>query len=84
MGIAGNMANILKHGSGTNKASASPGNKFPDEPTVTASDAPNAAKLGPLGYVAVPATAWTTGQKITVNTFAFNWSGSAWAAGAHA
>jgi len=84
MGIAGNMSNILDKSSGTSRAKASPGNKFPNEPTITASDATNAAKLGPLGYVAVPATAWTTGQKITVNGFDFNWSGTAWAAGAHA
>lgn len=67
-----------------NKAAAKAGDIFPNEPTVTASDAPNAAKLGPLGYVAEPQTAWTTGQQITVNGFAFNWSGTAWAAGAHA
>jgi hypothetical protein len=84
VGIAGNMSNILDKSSGTNVGSAKPGDKFPNEPTVTASDAPNAAKLGPLGYVASPATAWTSGQKIVVNGFDFNWSGTAWAAGAHA
>lgn len=67
-----------------NKAQASPGSAFPAEATVTASDAPNAAKLTGLGYVASPLTAWTTGQQITVGGFAFNWSSSAWAAGAHA
>lgn len=66
------------------KAKAQSGTSFPNEPTVTASDAPNAAKLGPLGYVASPTSNWTTGQKITVNGFAFNWTGAAWAAGAHA
>jgi hypothetical protein len=86
MGIAGNMSRILDGSSGTSPATASPSDVFsgPEYSTITASDAPNAAKLGPLGFVAVPATAWTTGQKITVNTFAFNWSGTAWAAGAHA
>jgi hypothetical protein len=85
MGIAGNMSNILDKSSGTSPASASPGDRFPSGyPTITASDASNAAKLGPLGFVAKPATAWTTGQKITVNGFDFNWSGTAWAAGAHA
>lgn len=69
---------------GPDKGSASPGEVFPTEPTITASDASNAAKLGPLGYVASPATAWTTGQQITVNSFAFHWSGAAWAAGAAA
>jgi hypothetical protein len=67
-----------------NKAAAAPGTTFPAEPTVTASDSTNAAKLTPLGYVAAPTSAWTTGQKITVGTYDFNWSGTAWAAGAHA
>lgn len=66
------------------KGKAQNGASFPNEPTVTASDAPNAAKLGPLGYVASPTSNWTTGQKITVNSYAFNWNGTAWAAGAHA
>lgn len=67
-----------------NKGAAAPGLAFYPEPTVTASDAPNAAKLAGLGYVALPTSAWTTGQKITVGGFDFNWSGTAWAAGAHA
>ena len=66
------------------KAHAAPGDVFPSEPTVTASDPTNAAKLGPLGYVAEPVTAWLVGEKITVGTFDFNWSGAAWAEGAHA
>lgn len=66
-----------------NKAAAKNGDVF-TEATVTASDSTNAAKLGPLGYVASPTTAWTTGQKITVSSYLFNWSGTAWAAGAHA
>jgi len=69
---------------GDDKSTASPGDTFPAEATVTASDAPNAAKLAGLGYVADPTSAWTNGQKITVGTFDFNWSGTAWAAGAHA
>lgn len=68
----------------TRVAPAVPGTTYPAESTITASDAPNAAKLSGLGYVASPPTAWTTGQKITVGTFDFNWTGSAWAAGAHA
>jgi hypothetical protein len=68
----------------TSKAVATPGSTFTGETTVTASDGTNAAKLAGLGYVANPTTAWTTGQSITVGGFAFNWSGSAWAAGAHA
>jgi hypothetical protein len=64
--------------------SASPGDTFPADPQITASDPTNAAKLTGEGFVAVPATAWTTGQKITIGTFDFNWSGTAWAAGAHA
>jgi hypothetical protein len=66
------------------KGAAKPGDTFPNEGTITASDAPNAALLTGLGYVAEPQTPWTTGQKITVNGFDFNWSGTAWAAGAHA
>jgi hypothetical protein len=66
------------------RAAAKNGDAFPTEPTVTAQDAPNAAKLTGLGYVASPQSAWTTGQKITVGVFLFNWSGAAWAAGAHA
>lgn len=69
---------------GPDKGSASPGDVFPAEATITASDGLNAAKLGPLGYVAAPATAWTTGQQILVGTFAFHWSGTAWAAAAAA
>lgn len=64
------------------KASASDGDIFPSEPSITASDALNAAKLGPLGYVADPTTAWAPTHKITVNGFVFHWSGTAWAAGA--
>jgi hypothetical protein len=65
--------------------SAGPGNVYATGyPTITASDGTNAAKLAGLGFVANPTTAWTTGQKITVNGFDFNWSGAAWAAGAHA
>ena len=52
--------------------------------SITASDAPNAAKLLPLGVFPNPTTNWTTGQKITVNTFDFNWTGTAWAPGTHA
>lgn len=80
MGIAGNMSNIL---SNQHRASASNGDVF-QEATVTAQDAPNAAKLGPLGYVASPTSNWTTGQKIVVSGFNFNWTGAAWAAGIHA
>ncbi len=67
------------------KSAAVPGATFPNEPTVTASDSTNAAKLAGLGYVASPTSAWTTGQKITLlPSYDFNWSGAAWAAGAHA
>lgn len=64
---------------------AAPGNVYATGyPTITASDSTNAAKLAGLGFVAVPTSAWTTGQKITVNGFDFNWTSAAWAAGAHA
>lgn len=66
-------------------ADARPTDSFPvGYPTITASDGTNAGRLAGLGFVANPATAWTTGQKITVMGFDFNWSGAAWAAGAHA
>lgn len=63
------------------RGAAAPGNVYPVEPTITASDAINAARLQALGYIALPQTAWTTGQSITVNGFAFHWDGAAWAAG---
>jgi hypothetical protein len=68
----------------TSRGIAVPGSTFTGETTVTASDSTNAAKLAGLGYVASPTTNWTTGQAITVGGFAFNWTGSAWAAGTHA
>lgn len=63
------------------KGSASPGDVFPSEPTVTAEDQTNADKLTALGYVAAPLTLWTAGQYITVGTFHFRWNGAAWAPG---
>lgn len=66
------------------KSAAAPADAFIAETTVTASDSTNAARLAPLGFVANPTTNWTTGQGITVGGFAFNWNGSAWAAGNHA
>ena len=66
------------------KGAAKPGDIFPAEATVAASDSTNAAKLTGLGYVASPTTAWKTGEKISIGGFDFNWAGSAWAAGAHA
>lgn len=75
---------VIINAPGLDKAAAAPLDAFDREPTITASDSGNAAKLAGLGYVAAPQTAWTTGQSITIGGFAFNWSGSAWAAGAHA
>jgi hypothetical protein len=66
------------------KGQAKPGDVFPNEPTITASDTANAAKLAGLGYVAVPTTAWTAGQHITVNGFDFTWGGTFWVAGSPA
>ena len=66
------------------KAAAKNGDVFPPDSQVTAQDATNAAKLVGLGYIASPNTAWTTGQHITIGTYQFNWSGTAWVAGAHA
>lgn len=79
MGIAGNMANVLQRSSQV-KGAAQPGDSF-TEPTVTAQDSTNAAKLGPLGYVASPTSAWTGLQSITVSGFRFHWNGTAWTAG---
>jgi hypothetical protein len=68
-----------------NKAAVKAGDSFGNEPTITGSDATNAGKLAALGYVAAPpGTAWASGEQFTVNTYPFNWSGTAWAAGAHA
>jgi hypothetical protein len=58
------------------KGAAAPGDVFGAESTVTASDAPNAAKLDGLGFVAAPTTTWTHGQKITIGTFDFYYGGS--------
>jgi hypothetical protein len=69
---------------------AAPGAIYPTNwfPTIVASDATNAARLAGLGFVAAPTSAWTTGQAISIGygagAFLFNWSGAAWAAGAHA
>ena len=67
-----------KPGEVADRGAAEPGDVFPAEPSVTAEDTTNAAKLTGLGYVALPATVWTTGQGITIGTFRFSWDGSAW------
>lgn len=64
------------------KGAAAPGDVFPAESTITASDSSSAGKLAAAGFTANPASAWATGEKITVGTFDFSWDGSAWAAGA--
>jgi hypothetical protein len=66
------------------RSAAAPGMVFPADPGIAAQDAPTAAELAGEGFVALPLTAWTTGQKITIGAFNFNWTGTAWAAGAHA
>lgn len=85
-GVQGNSIIITGAGSeqAIARADAKPGDTFPADPDITAQDATNAAKLAAEGFVANPQTAWATGQKITIGTFQFNWSGTAWAAGAHA
>ncbi len=66
---------------GPDPGSASDDDAF-TEPTITAQDIPNAAKLGPLGYVADPLTAWPTGDGIYVNvSYRFYWNGTAWQPG---
>lgn len=67
------------------KGAVQAGDVFAAEPTVVAQDATNAGRLAGLGYiVAAPGTAWATGEFFAVGAYHFNWSGSAWAAGAHA
>ena len=64
--------------SGT-KGAAAPGNVFANEPTITAQNPTNAAKLAGLGFVANPQTAWTSGQGITIlPTYHFSWDGTQW------
>lgn len=75
-------ASVIINAPGLNKAAAAPLDAFDREPTITASDAGNAAKLAGLGYVALPQTAWTTGQAITIGGFEFSWNATAWEAGA--
>lgn len=75
---------VIVNAPGLNKAAAAPSGAFDREPTITASDSGNAAKLAGLGYVADPQTNWTTGQAITIGGYSFNWNGTAWAAGVHA
>lgn len=66
------------------RSAAAPGMVFPADPGIAAQDAPTAAELDEEGFVALPLTAWTTGQAITIGAYKFNWTGSAWAAGIHA
>jgi hypothetical protein len=66
------------------RGAAAPGDIFGPDPGINAQDATNAAKLAGEGFVANPTSAWTTGQKITIGAYSFNWTGAAWAAGAHA
>lgn len=66
------------------KNPAVPYSLYPAEPTITASDATNAAKLAGLGFVAAPQTAWTLMQYIAIDPaalYAFHWNGTAWTAG---
>jgi len=65
----------------TNRGAAVPNTMYAADPDITASDAPNAAKLAAEGFVASPTSAWTSGQKFWIGGFAFYWTGSAWAAG---
>jgi hypothetical protein len=64
------------------KAQSVPGKAFPAEATVTGEDSTNAAKLGPLGYTAVPTDAWPEGTYIRVGSYKFHWNGTEWTAGA--
>jgi hypothetical protein len=63
------------------KSAVQPGDIYFAEPTVTAQDATNAAKLTPLGYIsAIPGT-WASGEFMTVGVHKFHWSGTVWVAG---
>lgn len=73
---------VIINAPGLDAGAAAPDDAFDREPTITASDSTNAAKLAGLGYVALPQTAWTIGQSMTVGGIEFYWDGSAWAAGA--
>jgi len=65
------------------KDAVEPGDVFVD-PAIDAQDASNATELSTLGYAPATPTEWTTGQSFTVSGFLFNWTGTAWAPGAHA
>lgn len=58
-----------------------PGDVFTAEPTVTAQDSTNAAKLAGLGYAPADAAAWAAGEFFTVGIYQFHWDGTAWVAG---
>ena len=62
---------------------ATAGDAFSADPDITAQDSTNAAKLTAEGYVPVPTSNWTAGQKITIGPHAFHWNGTTWVAGAH-
>lgn len=57
---------------------AAPGDTFAADPQITAEDAPNAAKLSALGYSPNPSTAWAVAEEISIGTYGFKWSGTAW------
>lgn len=73
---------VVRGDGGASSALSAAGGSFaPVGATIPA----NFAALVASGIVAVPATAWTTGQKVTLgDTTLANWSGTAWAVGAHA
>jgi len=56
-----------------------PGDVFPADAAVTAY-----GQLTGAGYIPASTNTWSTGQKFTVGSVIANWSGSAWASGAHA
>jgi len=68
----------------TNKGAAAPGSRFANEPTVTAEDSTNAAKLTGLGFIAAPTSAWTATQAIYLPSasgtsfYRYQWNGTAW------
>lgn len=65
---------------GPEKGSASPGDIFPEDPSVSAEDQPTADSLVGLGYIADPQTSWAPGSFITIGIYNFTWLGN-WTAG---
>lgn len=60
---------------------ASPDDSF-EQSSIIGSTKTQAAKLAGLGYVAEPDDAWSDGEVVHFNGYAFHWDGEQWAPGA--